>query len=240
MAEPHMVVPQPSSKIDGLLIFFFRDNVHDDPDGLNRDEWCRRVMYLVNTCHDHHNPLNDAPVRYNAGDMQMIKYTFKDVDVEHIVNNLQKHAIRGFQTSWRLYEQLPTVVDAAQDSPSGPHILVLVGMTPSLALVDDFNNWYTHEHIHLLSRVPGWLYSKRYSIVACSPTELGLIPPDYLAIHAYVSRRSFDTEPYRAATSTPWRMRVVNEGVIRDERSVLDFVQILSVDEAKMDKLSCH
>lgn len=167
------------------------------------------------------------PVLYRNEDMQVVIYTFDDDDVEHIISNLRKGAVEKFETTWRLYQRLPTVVDAFQEPPSHPHLLVSVGMSPSADLEEDFNKWYTEEHIPLLSRVPGWLYSSRYIIVACSTNESGPLLPDYVAVHGWASRQSFESNLYKEAVSTPWRMRVVNEGVTKYERFDLDFIQVL-------------
>jgi len=83
---------------------------------------------------------------------------------------------------------------------------------------EDFNNWYNHEHIPLLSQTPSWLYSRRYTLVACSHDDT----PRYLALHSWPSREVFDSPAYKLATETPWRARVLGK-LTKRQRIVFDY-----------------
>ncbi|KAF8911601.1 hypothetical protein CPB84DRAFT_1842086 [Gymnopilus junonius] len=154
---------------------------------------------------------------------------FYSTDVESEEISSQETKLRSLRfltpTTWCLYQQLPLPQEfsptSLEPSLASSHILVLNGMSPTHEREPDFNDWYSQEHIPMLSQAPGWIYSKRYRFVASSQdTEL----PKYLAIHAWENDLSFATGPYRAAVSTPWRTIVVNN-VIARERRVVRYVQ---------------
>ena len=89
----------------------------------------------------------------------------------------------------------------------------------------EFDKWYNEEHITLLSKVPGWMRTRRFTLVESG--AIGVMkesgnyqpPPKYLAIHEYKDADIMNTPEFKKAISTPWRIRVMDK-VIRDERRV--------------------
>lgn len=125
-------------------------------------------------------------------------------------------------SQWRLYEQIHETVHPNAIALDTSHILVLNGMTPKPEDDQEFNRWYAEEHIPMLSRAPGWIYSKRYKLLQTSDSDLKYAVPMYLAAHAWKSELSFQSDEYKEAVSTPWRNKVV-DSVLTKERHVLDF-----------------
>jgi hypothetical protein len=124
----------------------------------------------------------------------------------------------------RLYETLP--LGARITVPTSPekHYLVLNGMTPNRIAEQSFNDWYTEEHVAMLSVVPGWRSSRRFRLLSASKH-----PPRYLALHEWENREAFGTPEFKAATNTPWRTRVVEQ--INMERHLLEYLG--TVEESK-------
>ncbi|KAJ7600731.1 hypothetical protein C8J56DRAFT_1019802 [Mycena floridula] len=121
---------------------------------------------------------------------------------------------RSFKPEIRMYKplQAPGMLSTA---PVEDHILVINAMTPSSDSVAAFNEWYAEEHIPMLSKVPGWIRTRRF--------EKSWGPgPHYLALHEWASLKSFQTEEFRAATNTHWRT-VIMAAVVEKERHVLWF-----------------
>ncbi|THV03169.1 hypothetical protein K435DRAFT_297102 [Dendrothele bispora CBS 962.96] len=88
---------------------------------------------------------------------------------------------------------------------------------------DEFNRWYGEEHIPMLSKVPGWLRSRRYKLF--SVKERGQLvngeeckPLQYLAIHDFSQDGYMETSEFKAATSTTWRAEIVKSIVDRELR----------------------
>ncbi|KAM5543029.1 hypothetical protein V8D89_003413 [Ganoderma adspersum] len=129
----------------------------------------------------------------------------------------------------RTYDLLePDIVPATEGYDTrapGPYFITLQArVRPEVE--DDLNRWYRDEHIPLLAKVPGWRRSRRYvlrDIGPASGTGAGALeekgrPPKYLAVHEWESLASFETEEFRHATSTPWRMRLFEGAEVWDRR----------------------
>ncbi|KAF5357344.1 hypothetical protein D9758_005969 [Tetrapyrgos nigripes] len=122
----------------------------------------------------------------------------------------------GLGLDCRLYSTHSQNPVALTNSMPMTHTLVFNAMTPSTASEQSFNDWYAEEHIPLLSRVPGWLASRRFKLISAT-----MKAPAYLALHAFTSVSAFEQREYEAATNTPWRTEVIGQ-VIEKERIVLE------------------
>ncbi|KAJ7647850.1 Alpha/Beta hydrolase protein [Roridomyces roridus] len=142
-------------------------------------------------------------------------------DDPQIVEQLGQYL--GGTVEIRLYERFPRGAHGQIliPSSSAKHYMVLNGMTPDDGAEDMFNDWYTDEHIPMLSAVPGWRSSSRFRLLSSSPSSS---PPLYLALHEWASREAFGTSQFKAATNTPWRTRVVVEKVHKKERRLLEYL----------------
>jgi hypothetical protein len=102
----------------------------------------------------------------------------------------------------RVYEPVDS-----HGSGGGP---VLLARSMSVRDEAGFDAWYTEEHIPALHAIPGWNRTRRYVLRDGNA-------PRFLALHELSGTEPFDTDAYRAATSTPWRSRVM-ASVTRSER----------------------
>ena len=86
-------------------------------------------------------------------------------------------------------------------APAGAGGLLLVGMTPALAVDTAFNAWYDNEHVPALARVPGVLCARRYR------TAAGNVK--YVALYHLASPGVIETAEWKAASaSTPMPQHV--------------------------------
>ncbi|KAJ7721465.1 hypothetical protein B0H16DRAFT_1228576, partial [Mycena metata] len=114
----------------------------------------------------------------------------------------------------RTYETIPPRIQISVPTSPEKHFMVLNGMTPNESAEQTFNDWYTEEHIPMLSAVPGWRSSRRFRLLSASSTD----PPRYLALHEWENCDAFGTPEFKTATNTPWRTRVVVEQVNKKKR----------------------
>ncbi|KAF8806637.1 hypothetical protein BYT27DRAFT_7191193 [Phlegmacium glaucopus] len=154
-----------------------------------------------------------------------------DQDLNSIISKLRAHYLDS-QTQWRIYEPVTAHPEDMALVPDNPHILVHNAMTIDPESEEDFNNWYNDEHIPLLSQTPSWLYSRRYTLVACNDDA-----PRYLALHSWGNRTVFDSPAYKLAIDTPWRTRVLGK-LIKRERIVFDYVDDLRAQEQAKTTIS--
>ncbi|KAJ7033388.1 hypothetical protein C8F04DRAFT_1184096 [Mycena alexandri] len=119
----------------------------------------------------------------------------------------------------RTYETIPSGTQISIPTSQEKHFMVFNGMTPNERAEQTFNDWYTEEHIPMLSAVPGWRSSRRFQLISASTN-----PPRYLALHEWHNRDAFGTPEFKAATNTSWRTRVVVEQVNKKERHLLEYL----------------
>jgi hypothetical protein len=101
-------------------------------------------------------------------------------------------------------------IDVPGGRPPGPPdelgtcgaLLLCVWWQPAPGATAQFNDWYRQEHIPMLSRVPGWLRSRRFELVDGGG-------PSFLGMHDLASADVFDHPDYARATSTSRRAAVV-------------------------------
>ena len=105
----------------------------------------------------------------------------------------------------RIYRLLDDAGRADEPAP----LLIATAVT-----VDDeagLAAWYAEEHVPMLHAIPGWLRTRRYALAEGDG-------PRHLALHSLAGPEPLATEAYRAATSTPWRERVMAGARARERR----------------------
>lgn len=120
---------------------------------------------------------------------------------------------------------------ALYDPKKSAGIIVFVSFDVQPGADDEMNRWYDEEHLPMLAKCPGWIRSRRFVLKehnkiggdAGKAENLGA-PPKYLAVHEWADARVFESlsEEYKAATSTPWREKVM-ETVTSKERRIFKF-----------------
>lgn len=133
-------------------------------------------------------------------------------------------ASSGFEVELRLYTLFSSKTSPHYNAPAH-RIFRTLGLQPSPTLPEDaYNAWYEQEHVPLLSVVPGWLKSARWTLkesmrFAADGTRRDKPTSLYLAIHEYESMESFSKPEFKTAISTPWRDKIL-PGIDRevDER----------------------
>lgn len=75
------------------------------------------------------------------------------------------------------------------------------------------DKWYREEHVEMLSKVPGWLRSRRFVTSSIDPKA----PYELLALHEYKPKNGLGGKEFQAATSTPWTQEIMTK-VVKDKR----------------------
>jgi hypothetical protein len=155
---------------------------------------------------------------WESGPRYMAYYDLQDLDV------LQSTAYKRLTTDRSDREKaelartpmvdrrILKLLQGAEPLAEDPPLRLSVAMEPAQGTDSDYLAWYSEEHIPMLLAVPGWRRTRVFEQVDGNG-------PRYLALHELDSPAVFDTEPYRKATSTPWRERII-AGVQRRERSL--------------------
>jgi hypothetical protein len=90
-------------------------------------------------------------------------------------------------------------------------VIFVVSMSVPADAEDDMNAWYTEEHIPMLLAVPGWRRARRYR-------QTSGTGPEYMSLHDLDGPDVFDSDAYKAASTTPWRDKVLASATGRERR----------------------
>ncbi|PSS15003.1 hypothetical protein M430DRAFT_123609 [Amorphotheca resinae ATCC 22711] len=97
-------------------------------------------------------------------------------------------------------------------------VAVFITLYPGADKKAQLDKWYREEHIEMLSKVPGWLRTRRFvtsSVDSKSPVE-------YLALHEYSPKNGLGGPEFQAAVSTKWNDEVMSNTVRSKKRRVYD------------------
>ena len=120
----------------------------------------------------------------------------------------EKSLMSRIELGRRVYQQVSS--DGPEpDGPSPAVMVVAISVPPDVE--DDMAAWYADEHIPMLLEVPGWRRIRRYRLTAGTA-------PAWLSLHEISGPEVFDEPAYQAASSTPWRNRIVGSAVARERR----------------------
>ena len=118
----------------------------------------------------------------------------------------------------RLYGLVEEHFAAGAESADGPGladgpapVVMAVSMSVPAGTEDDLAAYYAQEHYPMLLAVPGWRRIRRYRLA----TGTG---PMYLSLHEVDGQHAFEEDAYKAATSTPWRDRILATAIGREKR----------------------
>lgn len=97
--------------------------------------------------------------------------------------------------------------------------LVLVAVENTVTAAEGaeqaLDKWYEEEHIPMLSKVPGWLRTRRFR----TSTSLDKNAPlKYLILHEYARENGLGGPEYKAATSTKWREEIFAKVIANKHR----------------------
>ena len=96
--------------------------------------------------------------------------------------------------------QVAQAGSADAPAPGAIKGLLVVSLQPEAGYEDEFNDWYTMEHIVYGARVPGLLRVRRFKAVEGTPA--------YLALWELADPNIPNTQPWREALDTPWAVRI--------------------------------
>ncbi|RAL15839.1 putative alpha/beta hydrolase [Aspergillus homomorphus CBS 101889] len=166
---------------------------------------------------------------YDITDMdELTRETYLALRGDGIKTPREKATMAQIAVDRRLYDFLGeqkaadyTPLEDQPDTTAAGSVLVAVSTTlvADAAKEEDYNRWYTEEHIPMLSRVPGWRCSRRFVTAAIDPNA----PREYLTLHEYKAANGLGGPEHKAAMDTPWRTRIVNDTITGHRRRVFEW-----------------
>ncbi|EMC93657.1 hypothetical protein BAUCODRAFT_114165 [Baudoinia panamericana UAMH 10762] len=132
-----------------------------------------------------------------------------------------------------LDRKIYSTIGSRGDSKGPAPVQVAVSVRLPEADADEFNKWYEEEHIEMLSKVPGWLRTRRFKLEVGG--LMGMPPAgqvELLAVHDYEAKNGLNGPEHKAAAATPWRAKVIGKVTWSDRRTWSHHLQFDALEEA--------
>jgi pimeloyl-ACP methyl ester carboxylesterase len=162
---------------------------------------------------------------YDITDMEeLTKETYLRLREDGVKSQREKDVMRQIKVERKLYDFLGErkgqafkkleEVGVAEEG----NVMVVVSLTVKDGKDGkELDRWYDEEHIDMLSKVPGWLRTRRFVTSSILEGKEGI---EYLVLHEYAPENGVDGEEYRAATSTKWGCDIMANLVKEKKRRV--------------------
>ena len=131
-----------------------------------------------------------------------------------------------------LDRKIYTLYSERGNNPRPAPVQLAVSFRVNESDLEDFDAWYEAEHIDMLSKVPGWLRSRRFRMVVGG---LNGMPPagqmECLAVHDYELKNGLGGPEHDAAVKTPWRDRIMGKILSKERRLWNHYLTFDPLDE---------
>lgn len=130
-----------------------------------------------------------------------------------------KREKRVMSTFESLDRKIYSAVSSRGDFQGPAPVQVAVSLRIKDEDLEDFHNWYEQEHIDMLSKVPGWLRTRRFKLEVGG--LMGMPPAgqtEFLAVHDYNQENGLGGREHDAARSTEWTTKVIGKATWHDRR----------------------
>ena len=156
---------------------------------------------------------------------QREKDTMKQIVVDRKMFDLVK--------SWES-KDFKRLEDVGAKTDGNVMVTVSLSLNPGKENVKQLEDWYNKEHVSMLSKVPGWLRSRRFVTSSVEGKE----ETEYLALHEYAPKNGLGGEEFKAATSTPWNSKIMAEVVQEKRRRTYDLYYTFGPAPRELSALS--
>ncbi|KIW19193.1 hypothetical protein PV08_03487 [Exophiala spinifera] len=115
-------------------------------------------------------------------------------------------------SDWHIYREISRElrkgVKTTDYPPTGTE-LVQVGMAPTPASVQDYHDWFDHEHLQMLADIPGWRSGSRYELAASYGDGKEEAWP-FMSANEYEVENGLGGPIWKKSMDTPWTVKVLS------------------------------
>lgn len=164
---------------------------------------------------------------YDITDMaELTQETYLRLRDPPVKSEREVEAMKRIKVDRKLYDHQQTwesvefkVLEKVKHEGEG-NVMVAVFLTlhPGDEARDALDKWYKEEHVDMISKVPGWLRTRRY-VTSSIDTKA---PVEYLALHEYKPQNGMAGPEFKAAVSTEWAKEIMSKSVQGRGRRVYD------------------
>ncbi|KAJ9228314.1 hypothetical protein DTO169E5_9207 [Paecilomyces variotii] len=157
---------------------------------------------------------------YDVADMsELTKAPYTTLREPGVKSEREKETMAKIAVDRRLYDLLDDQhVEGFRpleelNAPVEGSVLVALSTTVQPGKEKELDRWYREEHIPLLSKVPGWLRTRRFASSQIEKHD----EVEYLTLHEYSANNGLGGPEWQASTTTPWT-KEINTSVVKDKR----------------------
>ncbi|KAL9109780.1 MAG: hypothetical protein Q9227_005649 [Pyrenula ochraceoflavens] len=133
-----------------------------------------------------------------------------------------------------LDRRIYSLISSRGSVSSPPPVVLVVVLKVKHEDVSEIDRWYEEEHIELLSKIPGWLRSRRFRLNWSEDLEEGIT--ELLAVHDFDRENGLHGPEHQHARTTPWRDQIFTK-VRSTDRRIFDLGYVLKADEYQVPML---
>ncbi|KAL5327663.1 hypothetical protein ACEPPN_005364 [Leptodophora sp. 'Broadleaf-Isolate-01'] len=162
---------------------------------------------------------------YDITDMdELTKDTYLRLRDQPVKSQREADTMKEIKVDRKLYDHVQSweskefkVLEKVENEGEG-NVVVAVFLTlfPGEEPAKEVEKWYQQEHVDMLSKVPGWLRTRRFVTSSIDPKA----PVEHLALHEYKPQNGLAGEEFKAAVSTKWAQEIMTKSVKSKGRRV--------------------
>ena len=141
---------------------------------------------------------------------ELTKETYTRLREDSVKSQREKDTMRQIKVDRKLLDFVEgwdsplfrKLEDVEYEGEGNVIVAVSSSLHPGRDKKEELDRWYREEHVEMLSRVPGWLRTRRYvtSSIERKPED----QLEYLALHEYAPKNGLGGKEFQTATTTPW------------------------------------
>ncbi|MCJ1247897.1 hypothetical protein MMC30_005112 [Trapelia coarctata] len=156
---------------------------------------------------------------YDVTDMaELTRETYTRLRDDGVKSAREKEVMRRIKVDRRLFDFVEGWERGGVGGLEGEeNVIAAVSLSlhPGKEKKEELDKWYREEHVEMLSKVPGWLRTRRF--VTSSIEDKLDEQLEYLALHEYAPDNGLGGPEFKAAISTPWN-EVIWSKVVSEKR----------------------
>lgn len=130
--------------------------------------------------------------------------TQREIDTMAQINVNRK--LYDFLEAWESKE-FKRLEEVENEGQGNVIIAVSFSLNPGEGMKEQVDRWYKEEHVEMLSKVPGWLRTRRFVTSSLDPNAAA----EYLALHEYAPKNGLGGREFTAAITTPWGKEILGK-----------------------------
>ncbi|KAL1890228.1 hypothetical protein Sste5346_008382 [Sporothrix stenoceras] len=209
-----------------------------------------RLPAIFETGQRYHETDGEKPTflaTYDVTDMQILTQpVYTDLranrsprEAETIGQVAVKRYFFDLQSSRQADDYVPHIEQSNEEAEGTVLVYVDVTLNESEANAEsELTRWYEEEHFEMLSKVPGWLRTRRFRTSSLDLPPHGNAPLRIITLHEYKAKNGLGGPRHKASMDTPWRTEVFSKYVANKGRRTYSLFYVFGAAPRDLEHLA--